>query len=73
MSGSRGRSDQENSACIQGPASRNPVAGDRGNADKLIHEYFGVDLDIVWETTKEDLVPFETAVLSLLATLGESS
>ncbi|MDO8738792.1 MAG: DUF86 domain-containing protein [Candidatus Deferrimicrobium sp.] len=44
-----------------------------GMRDKLIHEYFGVDLDIVWETTKEDLVPFETAVLSLLATLGESS
>jgi uncharacterized protein with HEPN domain len=37
--------------------------------DKLIHEYFGVDLDIVWETTKEDLVPFETAVLSLLGDL----
>ena len=44
-----------------------------GMRDKLIHEYFGVDLDIVWETAREDLVPFETAVRSLLATLGESS
>lgn len=43
-----------------------------GMRDKLIHEYFGVDLDIVWETAREDLVPFESAVRSLLATLGES-
>ena len=25
--------------------------------DKLIHAYFGVDLDIVWETVKKD-IPF---------------
>jgi len=42
-----------------------------GMRDKLIHEYFGVDLDIVWETTREDLASFETAVRSLLVTLGE--
>jgi len=26
-----------------------------GMRDKLIHEYFGVDLEIVWETIKQDL------------------
>ena len=26
-----------------------------GTRDKLIHDYFGVDLDTVWNTTKEDI------------------
>jgi uncharacterized protein with HEPN domain len=26
-----------------------------GMRDKLIHDYFGVDLDAVWETAKRDL------------------
>ena len=26
-----------------------------GMRDKLIHEYFGVDLEVVWKTVKEDL------------------
>ena len=26
-----------------------------GMRDKLIHEYFGVDLELVWKTVKEDL------------------
>jgi uncharacterized protein with HEPN domain len=30
-----------------------------GMRNKLIHEYFGVDLDIVWQTIEEDLVPLE--------------
>lgn len=26
-----------------------------GMRDKIVHEYFGVDLEIVWQTVKEDL------------------
>jgi len=26
-----------------------------GTRDKLIHEYFGVDYDIVWDTLKTDI------------------
>ena len=26
-----------------------------GMRDKMIHEYFGVDLDILWQTAKEDI------------------
>jgi uncharacterized protein with HEPN domain len=26
-----------------------------GMRDKLIHEYFGVDLETVWQTVKEDI------------------
>jgi len=27
--------------------------------NRLIHEYFGVDLDIVWQTIEEDLEPLD--------------
>jgi uncharacterized protein with HEPN domain len=30
--------------------------------NKLIHEYFGVDLEIVWETINQDLSLLESAV-----------
>ena len=28
-----------------------------GMRDKLIHDYFGVNLEVVWKTTQEDLPP----------------
>jgi len=34
--------------------------------DKLIHVYFGVDHDIVWETIHQDLAPLAHAVAVLL-------
>ena len=34
--------------------------------NKLIHEYFGVDLEIVWETINQDLSPLEAAVRDIL-------
>jgi uncharacterized protein with HEPN domain len=34
--------------------------------DKLIHEYFGVDLNTVWDTIQEDLQPLKEAVENLL-------
>ena len=37
-----------------------------GTRDKLIHEYFGVDLQIVWETIQNDLDALEQAIHSLL-------
>lgn len=37
-----------------------------GMRDKLIHNYFGVDLEIVWETIKYDLNDLDRAVLDLL-------
>jgi len=29
-----------------------------GTRDKLIHDYFGVNIDVVWNITKEDLPAF---------------
>ncbi|MBW2265770.1 MAG: DUF86 domain-containing protein, partial [Deltaproteobacteria bacterium] len=36
-----------------------------GMRDKLAHEYFGVDLEIVWETSQKDLQEFYTAVSNI--------
>lgn len=34
--------------------------------NKLIHEYFDVDLELVWEVVKNDLPPFKEQVKELL-------
>lgn len=38
-----------------------------GMRNRLIHEYFGVDLDIVWQTIEEDLEPLDNAVKRMIA------
>jgi uncharacterized protein with HEPN domain len=35
--------------------------------DKLIHDYFGVDIERVWTTVLEDIPPLKTAVLNSLS------
>ncbi len=42
-----------------------------GMRNKLIHEYFGVDIDVVWQTIYEDLLPLETTVKTMIADLKE--
>jgi uncharacterized protein with HEPN domain len=37
-----------------------------GMRDKLIHDYFGVDIDKVWLTAKDDLPPLKKSVQSVL-------
>jgi len=36
-----------------------------GLRDKLIHDYFGVDLDAVWETVKRDLPVLKEKLVDL--------
>ncbi|MDY0263539.1 DUF86 domain-containing protein [Syntrophotalea acetylenica] len=36
-----------------------------GTRDKLIHEYFGIDLQILWKTIQSDLSPLEKAIMEL--------
>ena len=38
-----------------------------GMRNRLIHEYFGVDLDIVWQTIEEDLEPLDKTVRRIIA------
>ena len=41
-----------------------------GMRDKLIHEYFGVDLEIVWTTVQCDLALLETSVTEIIKKLN---
>lgn len=34
--------------------------------NRLIHEYFGVDLDIVWQTIEDDLLPLDKTVKKII-------
>ncbi len=37
-----------------------------GTRDKLIHEYFGVSLQVLWKAVKEDLPPLKRSLKLLL-------
>lgn len=37
-----------------------------GMRDKLIHQYFGVDLELVWDVVKKDLPPFKKQIERIL-------
>ncbi|MBI3051733.1 DUF86 domain-containing protein [Candidatus Woesearchaeota archaeon] len=37
-----------------------------GIRDKLIHEYHGVDLEIIWKVVKEELPPIKPNIIKLL-------
>jgi len=39
--------------------------------DKLIHDYFGVDLEKVWLTTQEDLPVLKEQVIGILRDYGQ--
>jgi len=44
-----------------------------GMRDILIHHYFGVQLDLVWQVVERDLPTFQTRVEAILATLPSSA
>lgn len=44
-----------------------------GMRDKLIHDYFGVDIEKVWLTVKEDIPALEAAIREMLWTLPQES
>ena len=37
-----------------------------GMRDKLIHQYFGVNLELVWETIKADIPKFKNQIIRVL-------
>jgi uncharacterized protein with HEPN domain len=41
-----------------------------GIRDRLIHDYFGVNLDIVWQVVTSDLPILDTEVESILSQLS---
>ena len=42
-----------------------------GMRNKLIHEYFGVDYEVVWKTVKEEIPPLKTAIEKIIKNLSE--
>ena len=42
-----------------------------GTRDKLIHEYFGVNLDILWKAVKEDIPDLKPLIIDLLRKMDE--
>ncbi len=42
-----------------------------GTRDKLIHEYFGVNLQVMWKAIKEDLPPLKRSIKQLLQKLDK--
>ena len=43
-----------------------------GMRDKLIHDYFGVDIEKVWLTTQEDLPVLKEQVIEILRDFGQA-
>jgi len=46
--------------------------GIAGMRDKLIHNYFGVDINAVWDTLKDDIPALKRAVLQITHDLSEN-
>jgi uncharacterized protein with HEPN domain len=44
-----------------------------GMRDKLIHQYFGVNLDLVWETVKKNLPELENQISEMLRKTDEAN
>jgi uncharacterized protein with HEPN domain len=42
-----------------------------GMRDKLIHDYFGVDLDAVWDTVEKDIPVLKNKLESLVKEMGD--
>ena len=42
-----------------------------GMRDKLIHEYFGVDTEILWEVANNDIPPLKPLIQNVLEELGK--
>ncbi|MGB9730055.1 MAG: DUF86 domain-containing protein [Thermoprotei archaeon] len=41
-----------------------------GMRNKMIHEYFGVDIKILWKTIKKDIPPLKQLIQDVLKDLG---
>lgn len=47
-----------------------PWRGMTGMRDKMIHAYFGVDVEVIWRTVRDELPSLYLAVSQLLVTMA---
>ena len=48
-----------------------PWSGLARMRDKLIHVYFGVDIEVVWQTLQDDLPPLQESMKKIMCDLGD--
>lgn len=63
-----GEATKQLSAAVRQQAPQIPWRTIARMRDKLIHRYFGVNLDIVWHVIQDALPPLMTAVECILTT-----
>jgi len=39
--------------------------------NRIVHEYFGVDLKIIWQILRKDIPAFKTSLSNIRSQLGE--
>ena len=44
-----------------------------GMRDRLIHEYFGIDVEILWKTAREDIPSLKQSIQNILESLSSQS
>lgn len=44
-----------------------------GMRDKLIHEYFGVDLEIIWEVIRKDLPSIKPLIVEAIENISDAT
>lgn len=45
---------------------------DGRHAGQLIHEYFGVNLQVLWKAVREDIPPLKSSLVSVLRELDKA-
>jgi len=62
-----GEAASQVSAATRGACPEVPWTEIVGMRNRLVHVYFDIDLDRLWDTTREDLVPLVTQLRRILA------
>lgn len=68
-----GEASKRVSANVKENTSEIPWREMAGTRDKLIHDYFGIDMEIVWDIISNELPELKTKVEKAIQSLGTGS